>query len=59
MNGQEKTMLHLAAESGHIDVIELLLKNKANPKVKDENGDDPFLLLVKFMAQKKTRDMKR
>lgn len=50
LDGQEKTALHVAAELGHVDIMQLLLDRQANPNAKNKDGDSPFLLLVKFMA---------
>ena len=36
------TALHLASLWGNVDMIELLIKNKANLKAKNNNGETPF-----------------
>ncbi len=42
-----ETPLDEAARSGHKDVAELLLANKANVNAKDENGDTPLLFAAR------------
>lgn len=39
-----KTPLHLAAERGHVEIVEALLKNGANPKLTDADGQTPLVL---------------
>lgn len=45
LNDNGNTVLHVAALKGHLDVIELLLKNGANPDTKNKAGETPLDLL--------------
>ena len=35
------TALHAAAANGHLSIVKLLLKKRANPSVRDQNGHTP------------------
>lgn len=39
MDVQENTPLHLAAYQGHLQIVELLIKNGAKLNAKDDEGD--------------------
>ena len=45
-NDEGKTALHLACSKGNEDIINLLLINGANTKIRDEEGNTPFDLLA-------------
>ena len=38
------TALHAAAQAGHLEIVQLLLKKGANPCVKDQNGRTAYQL---------------
>ena len=42
INNEGKTPLHLAMKKGNIDIIELLIENGANTKIKDKKGKKPI-----------------
>ena len=40
----QETALHIAAEKGHKEVVQILLDKGANPNIQDEKGNTPFTL---------------
>ncbi|KAI0543626.1 hypothetical protein F4679DRAFT_567928 [Xylaria curta] len=47
LNTEEQTALHLAAQSGQTEVVNILLDNRANPFAKDSKGHSVLLLAAK------------
>ena len=43
------TPLHLAAQEGHVDMTNLLIKNKADPNAKARNGLAPMHLCAQVI----------
>ena len=41
-NSSGLTPLHLAAQNGHTEIVQLLLQNNADPNIQDNNGDTPL-----------------
>ncbi len=41
-----RAVLHSAVENGRVDVVELLLKNGANPDQRDKEGKTPFFVVL-------------
>lgn len=46
-NNEKRTALHYAVENGDSQLVELLLKNNADPKLEDSHGDTPVCIAVK------------
>jgi hypothetical protein len=47
-NGDGMTPLHMAAREGHMDLVELLLSNKADVHTKNVEGETPLFLATKY-----------
>ena len=45
-NNYNKTALHIAAEMGYKDILELLIKDRANINIQDDFGDVPLHVAV-------------
>lgn len=44
------TPLHLAAEKGHTEMVELLLENGADPRAVDSDGRRPYDVVRRFIC---------
>ncbi len=49
-NKHGHTALHIAAFKGRLDVVKLLLTWQADPNIEDDNGDKPYDLVMKTLA---------
>ncbi len=52
-NPQKKTYLMYACESDNLNIVKELLKNGANPRLRDSNNCDAFSYASGFMSRKK------
>lgn len=55
-NNQGETPLHLAIRAGDKRMIEKLINKNADPKIKDDHGDDAFSLAKKLSVKLKIKD---
>ena len=47
-----KTSLHLACAEGHVEVVQLLLKNGASAYVRDRRGRTPLFEAIRWVSKK-------